>query len=81
MTFLVNVHNDIPNLPPSRIYFVFVDFNDVILEFPERGLGDLKLTTVQAAHKMKGRLELNLNKIKRIKHVASDLGVNYWPHP
>lgn len=53
---LVSGHEKIPELPRSKIYLVFVDFNerDIILEHPEREIGDLRMTTVQGARKMGG---------------------------
>ncbi|XP_046546725.1 uncharacterized protein LOC124256810 isoform X2 [Haliotis rubra] len=52
----VKGHELILRLPPCKVYFLFVDFNErhVILEDPTKGLGDLRLTTVQAIRKMGG---------------------------
>ncbi|XP_067677581.1 uncharacterized protein [Haliotis asinina] len=56
----VKGHTLLLSLPPCKIYFVFVDFNErhVILEDPTKGLGDLRLTTVQAIRKMGGDVVL-----------------------
>ncbi|KAK3585095.1 hypothetical protein CHS0354_004286 [Potamilus streckersoni] len=56
--FIIRKHEAILKIPPVFIYFLFVDFNElnVILEDPNVGLGDLRLTTVQAIQKMGGKL-------------------------
>ncbi|KAL5019722.1 hypothetical protein ScPMuIL_002614 [Solemya velum] len=56
--FLVTRHTNIQHIPPCKMYMIFVDFNErhIILEPPGRGLGDLKLTTVRAAMKMRGEI-------------------------
>ncbi|XP_033758552.1 uncharacterized protein LOC117340883 isoform X2 [Pecten maximus] len=53
---LISVHDNIPNLPRAKVFLVFVDFNerDIILEHPDREVGDLRMTTVQGARKMGG---------------------------
>ncbi|XP_071115752.1 uncharacterized protein [Haliotis cracherodii] len=60
----VKGHEQILNLPLCKIYFVCVDFNErnVILEDPTKGLGDLRLTTVQAIQKMGGDVVLIYSK-------------------
>ncbi|XP_067677593.1 uncharacterized protein [Haliotis asinina] len=49
-TRVIRCHADIKQLPGSRVFFVFVDFNErnVILEDPTKGLGDLRVTTVRS---------------------------------
>ena len=56
--FLVSSVNDVLQVPPCKLYMVFVDFNErnVILEDPTKGLGDMRLTTVQALDMMGGEL-------------------------
>ncbi|XP_071115748.1 uncharacterized protein [Haliotis cracherodii] len=46
---VIRRHEDITQLPGSRVFLVFVDFNErnVILEDPTKGLGDLRVTTVR----------------------------------
>ena len=57
-SFLLHCHEDILRVPHNKVYVVCVDFNErnVILEDPTKGLGDIRLTTVQALHKMGGKL-------------------------
>ncbi|XP_048250915.1 uncharacterized protein LOC124124986 isoform X2 [Haliotis rufescens] len=47
---VIRRHADITQLPGSRVFLVFVDFNErnVILEDPTKGLGDLRVTTVRS---------------------------------
>ncbi|XP_071115746.1 myosin-3-like [Haliotis cracherodii] len=47
---VIRRHEDITQLPGSRVFLVFVDFNqrNVILEDPTKGLGDLRVTTVRS---------------------------------
>ncbi|XP_048250918.1 uncharacterized protein LOC124124987 isoform X2 [Haliotis rufescens] len=47
---VIRRHTDITQLPGSRVFLVFVDFNErnVILEDPTKGLGDLRVTTVRS---------------------------------
>ncbi|XP_071115756.1 uncharacterized protein [Haliotis cracherodii] len=47
---VIRRHEDITQLPGSRVFLVFVDFNErnVILEDPTKGLGDLRVTTVRS---------------------------------
>ncbi|XP_046546720.1 E3 ubiquitin-protein ligase BRE1-like [Haliotis rubra] len=49
-TRVIRCHADIKQLPGSRVFLVFVDFNErhVILEDPTKGLGDLRVTTVRS---------------------------------
>ncbi|KAK3585118.1 hypothetical protein CHS0354_004310 [Potamilus streckersoni] len=56
--FIIRRHEDILEIPKVFLYFLFVDFNErnVIIEDPTLGLGDLRLTTVQAIQKMSGRI-------------------------
>ncbi|XP_041369341.1 uncharacterized protein LOC121383403 [Gigantopelta aegis] len=55
-SFVVNRHEDVLRVPRYKVYVVCVDFNErnVILEDPNKGLGDLRLTTVQGLHRMGG---------------------------
>ncbi|XP_046546719.1 uncharacterized protein LOC124256807 [Haliotis rubra] len=52
-TRVIRCHADIKELPGSRVFLVFVDFNErnVILEDPTKGLGDLRVTTVRSLWK------------------------------
>ncbi|KAL3886845.1 hypothetical protein ACJMK2_026808 [Sinanodonta woodiana] len=56
--YVIRRHEEILNIPPVVLFFLFVDFNErnVILEDPTLGLGDLRLTTVQAVQKMGGQI-------------------------
>ncbi|XP_060077001.1 uncharacterized protein LOC132556596 [Ylistrum balloti] len=56
VSFFLSNHNSIPKLPRVKVFLVFVDFNerDIILEHPQREVGDLRLTTVQGARKLGG---------------------------
>ncbi|XP_041373480.1 uncharacterized protein LOC121386596 [Gigantopelta aegis] len=47
--FTVHRHDDLPSIPRTKVYVMFVDFNErsVILEDPRKGLGDLRLLTMR----------------------------------
>ncbi|KAK3585115.1 hypothetical protein CHS0354_004307 [Potamilus streckersoni] len=71
--FMIPRHEDILNIPPVSLYFLFVDFNErnVILEDPTLGLGDLRLTTVQAVQKMGGRIVIFYVRDQNSKQLGS----------
>ncbi|OWF42464.1 uncharacterized protein LOC110461012 [Mizuhopecten yessoensis] len=51
---VIHGEGEIINIPPSKIVLVHVDFNarNIILENPEREIGELRRTTVQALWRM-----------------------------
>ncbi|XP_021377308.1 myosin heavy chain, fast skeletal muscle-like [Mizuhopecten yessoensis] len=71
---LVSNHETIPKLPRAKIFLVFVDFNerDIILEHPDREIGDLRMTTVQGARKMGGDVFVVYVKDKGSQNLNSD---------
>ncbi|KAL3886854.1 hypothetical protein ACJMK2_026816 [Sinanodonta woodiana] len=55
--FIIRSHEDILECPPQSLYFIYVDYNERYGNkgfelYPTLGLGDLRLTTVQAVQKM-----------------------------
>ncbi|XP_021377310.1 uncharacterized protein LOC110465672 isoform X2 [Mizuhopecten yessoensis] len=71
---LVSNHETIPKLPRAKIFLVFVDFNErnIILEHPDREIGDLRMTTVQGARKMGGDVFVVYVKDKGSRNLNPD---------
>ena len=55
--FTVHGHKDLGSIPDAKVYIMFVDFNqrNIILEDPQKGLGDIRLETVRQLWRLGGK--------------------------
>ncbi len=81
LSVVINKHSDLLNLPPCKVFVVFVDFNqrNVILEDLQKVLGDLKLTTARAINKFSGETHF-LNRLTSMATSSVQRSNPFWSH-